>query len=296
MGQVILDLKRPSEYLEVVWLVLDETRVDEWLFDLMLKREVLEDFEVPIRESVKICKTMEEFGVVAHTVENLIVLTSGQMAKHLNLMAEHIKNNVNDGSPLAIVAMAWGNSPDSSQALVQMLKPKFRRLDNVKFFNSVPEYEKKTHIEEFPKFVLVDDFAGTGQTVLTRLKHIINHAKGKGVGVAPHVCLLFGMERAFEFVSATLETTHFCNKIRAGISGYFTGEDLAKRISDMKRLEQELAPEIDGIPLPSMGHGEAEALFFIKDGNAPNSNFPIFWWPKDASSFDRVTIMERAEL
>lgn len=104
------------------------------------------------------------------------------------------------------------------------------------------------------------------------------------------------MENAFETVSAQLGQTHFCNRIRAGISGYFAGEELTSRISDMKRLEQELAVDIDGQPMPSMGHGEAEALFFIKDGNAPNSNFPIFWWPKDVSNHDRFTIMERAEL
>ena len=220
--------------------MLDHSRVDEWLFDLMLKREVLEDFEEPIRELVSLCRSEEEFEIVAHTIENLIVLTSGQLSKNLNLMAEHIKGKIHDGSPLAIVAMAWGNSPDSSQALVQMLKPKFRSLENVKFFNSVPEYEKKDHIQEFPKFVLVDDFAGTGNTVTTRLDHIIKHAKGKGVAVVPNVCLMFGMEKAFEHVSATLEATHFCNKIRAGISGYFSGEELTKRMSDVSTCGTEM--------------------------------------------------------
>jgi hypothetical protein len=134
-----------TAYFEVVRLVFDESRIDPWLFDLLLKREVLEGFEAPIRELVKLCRTIEEFEVVAHTIENLIVLTPGQLAKNYDLMAEHIKTRIDDGSPLAIVAMAWGNGADSSQTVVQTLKTKFRSLPNVKIFNSVPEYEKKNH-------------------------------------------------------------------------------------------------------------------------------------------------------
>jgi hypothetical protein len=71
---------------------------------------------------------------------------------------------------------------------------------------------------------------------------------------------------------------------------------MSDNIKNMKRLEAELAQNIDGKVLPSMGHGEAEALFFIKDGNAPNSNFPIFWWPEDSKNNQRNTIMKRHEL
>lgn len=276
--------------------MLDEPFVNEWLFELLLRREVLEEFEEAIRELVKLCRTEEEFRTLSHTINNLIVLTSGQMDRYLNLMAAHIKNEIDDGSPLAIVAMAWGNEPDSSQAVVQMLKPKLRRMQNIKIFNSVPEFEKKTHVQDYPKFVLVDDFSGTGKTAEIRLNHITNHAKGKGVVVTPHVCLLFGMEKAFDHVSALLDRTHFCQKIRAGISGHFEGETLDTQIANMKRLEEELAPEIDGDPLPSLGNGQAEALFFVKNSNAPNSNFPIFWWPEDSANEERLTIMERAEL
>jgi hypothetical protein len=131
---------------------------------------------------------------------------------------------------------------------------------------------------------LVDDFAGTGKTVENRLNHIINHARGKKIDVDPNVCLMFGMEKAFQYVSSILANTHFCNQIKAGMSGYFSGKDLANKILNMKRLEEEFAPVVDDRCMPSMGHGEAEALFFIKNNNAPNSNFPIFWWPQDLDS------------
>ncbi|UYV36570.1 hypothetical protein N4R57_16415 [Rhodobacteraceae bacterium D3-12] len=276
--------------------MLDDNFVDEWLFNLMLRREVLEDFEEPIRELVRLCRNSNEFEVIAHTMEHLIVLTSNQLSGNLALMAKHIKENVDDGSPLAIVGMAWGESPDSSQAVVQSLKLKFRKHSNVKLFNSVPEYLKKTYIQEYPRFVLVDDFSGTGGTIEIRMKSIMNGAKSKGVEAIPHICLMFGMDKAHERVVETWPNTHFCNKIKAGISGHFDGEKLAETIANMKRLEEELAPVIGEVNLPSFGHGESEALFFIKGNNAPNSNFPIFWWPIDVANKDRHTIMERAEL
>ena len=61
--------------------MLDHSRVDEWLFDLMLKREVLEDFEEPIRELVSLCRSEEEFEIVAHTSELQFALASAPDAQ-----------------------------------------------------------------------------------------------------------------------------------------------------------------------------------------------------------------------
>ena len=66
--------------------------------------------------------------------------------------------------------------------------------------------------------------------------------------------------------------------LKAGISGHFSGQELVNKKALMQRLEQELAANIEGEPLPSLGYGGAEALFCIEKENAPNSNFPIFWW------------------
>ncbi|MEP6018228.1 MAG: hypothetical protein ABJ251_07065 [Paracoccaceae bacterium] len=277
-------------------MVVDKAEAEEWLFDLFLRREILSEFEEQVLELVKLCQNRAEYDLIKHTVERLIVLNDGQFSTQVFGMAEHIKNKVCNGKETAVVAMAWDDTPDSSQQLVQMLKSRFTREDPIRIFNSVPAFTKKDHIDKFEKFVLVDDFAGTGKTVENRYNHLVKHAEGRRVEIEGHTCSLFGMKAAYEYLEGKEIGAHFCRKLDAGLSGHFVGAELSARVATMKRLEQELASVIDGKPLPSMGHGEAEALFFRKDSNAPNSNFPIFWWPEDAKNEPRLTLMYRAEL
>ncbi|MFC3614532.1 hypothetical protein ACFORG_12220 [Lutimaribacter marinistellae] len=276
-------------------MVVELDEAQEWLFDLFLRREILSEFEEQVLELVKLCQSRAEYDLIKHTVEKLIVLNSGQLSTQVFSMAEHVRK-LSKGKQTAVVAMAWDDAPDSSQQLVQMLKSRFTREDKIRIFNSVPAFTKKDHVDQFEQFILVDDFSGTGKTVENRYNHLVKHAKGREVDIEGYACLLFGMKAAFDFLVSTGINVHFCRKLQAGLSGHFQQPELDDMIQHMKRLEQELAPAIDGTPLPSMGHGGAEALFFVKDSNAPNSNFPIFWWPEDAANKERNTLMYRAEL
>lgn len=114
--------------------------------------------------------------------------------------------------------------------------------------------------------------------------------------VEPHICLLYGMERAIKKVQGEGLDIRVVNSLRAGLSGHFSGNDLNSRVDAIRRIETQLAPIVDGVNVPSLGFNEAEATFCIRDTNAPNSNFPIFWWPEDASGSERRTLMVRAEL
>lgn len=278
-------------------MTISDTSINAWIFDLFLRRENLSDLEEPIYFLAKMCQNKEEFELIQHTLERLVALSNSQFEKSLTQMVEYIRQNIlSTEGPLAIVASAWGEAPDSSQELIQRLKVLLRKNDNIKFFNSVNFFERKNQVQEFPRFVMVDEFSGTGKTLIQRMEHIHKHAKSVDVEVESYICILFGMENAQRIIEAKFKNTHFCTILRAGISGYFCGEERVQKIECMKNLEQKLASEINGIALPSLGYGEAEALFFRRNSNAPNSNFPIFWWPKTSDMKDRDTIMHRAEL
>jgi hypothetical protein len=271
--------------------------VEAWLFDLILRREILGDYYESIKEITRICKSDDEYAVVKHLVENLIVLSSPQFAKQIDLLVASINKIGEKGDKeIAVVAMAWDDKPDSSQHLVQVLKSRFDRYSKVRLFNSVPSFCKKNNIETYPTYVLVDDFSGTGKTIDTRLAYIEKAAEARGVATDPHACILFGMEKAYTNLAAKWPNSIFCTTLKPGLSGYFSGQELEDKVANVKRLEEELAPIIDETTMPSLGHGQAEALFFIKEMNAPNSNFPIFWWPEDANGEKRVTLMNRSEL
>ena len=144
--------------------------------------------------------------------------------------------------------------------------------------------------------MIIDDFSGTGNTVIGRVKHISDNAKSRGLSVNSSVGILVGMQQAKKKIETAGLECHFIVECVAGISGHFSGENLEKYITCMKRLEEELCQEIDNTKLPSLGYGEAEALFCVAGWNAPNSNLPILWWPKDKHMKDRQTVMQRYEL
>lgn len=276
--------------------MLSDADITNLLFEVTLEREELEDYDQEIFELFRLCGNETEVEVVKHLINELHLPSLDQLPAKLNAMAKIARDLLGDGESLAIVAMAYDGAADGSQTIVQLLKPKLARSKGHKIFNAVPQYLRKGGIDKYPRFLLVDDFIGSGQTVLNRLKEIESNAKGRGQATEAHVCLLYGMENAYNTLVDNGHNVHVLNVMKAGLSGHYSGEELSERVAAMKRLEALLAPEIEGKVMPSLGYNSAEATFCIKDANAPNSNFPIFWWPVDVDGKDRETLMVRAEL
>lgn len=262
----------------------------------ILHADELDDFAEEIAELFRMCSSSDCVSIVVHLLRHLHLVTLDQIPSKLEGMAKVATQLLEDGRNLAIVAMAYDGSADGSQTIIQLLKPKLARARNLKIFNTVPNYIKKGGIDNYPRFILVDDFTGSGQTVLNRLKYISNKAAERKILIEPYVCLLYGMEKSIQLIQDSGYKVNVFNVLKAGISGYFSGRNLDISLDAVKKLEALLAPEIDGKKIPSLGYNHAEATFWIKDTNAPNSNFPIFWWPKYYDGLDRKTIMVRAEL
>lgn len=276
--------------------MLTDEEIGDLVFKISLKSSVLEEYDEAIADLLRVCDNQLEIDVVMHLLEQLHLPSLDQIPAMLTSMADFARELLQDDKRLAIVAMAYDGSADGSQTIIQLLKPKLGRSKSHKIFNSVPQYLKSGGIDEFPRYLLVDDFMGSGQTVLNRVKEIGSNAKGRKIVVEPHICLLYGMEQALQKVQNEGLDIRVVNSLRAGLSGHFSGNNLNSRVEAIRRIETQLAPIVDGVNMPSLGYNEAEATFCIRDTNAPNSNFPIFWWPEDASGSERHTLMVRAEL
>jgi hypothetical protein len=273
-----------------------EEQIDEWLLDLFMRNAHFSVHDKIIREMAANCTSNEQFETLVHLFNHLLILNQMQRHDYIETMSKFIQTDIHNGEKLAIVATAWDEQPDSSQFILHALKYYFQRNQKIKFFNSVPSYVKKDNLQKYPRYVLVDEFCGTGRTISQRVKYIVNEAKNRKLDVMGTALVIAGMKKAYETLDSEGISPFFLVTLKAGVTEYFNDPERTRRVDDVKKMEELLAPDIDGTQLPSMGNGEAEALFCFEKSNAPNSNFPIFWWPKDHQGKQRRTIMRRYEL
>jgi hypothetical protein len=272
---------------------IEEEQMRTWLFKLFVKKHELAPYEEPIKELLKICRNQQEFELIQHTLEKLVTVDAAYYQQVIIKFSKSFEKILGQlEGETALVAMAVDGQPDSSQRVAQEIKPHLD-IKNSDIFNSTSQFVKKSNMKKYQNFILFDDFSGTGSTVLNRIKKINDRAKELNHEITGVVNLMFGMERAASALNESGIVSHFLATFEAGISSYFEGAELRRKIDAMLRLENELAPEYENNQLPSLGYGRAEALFFIAGQNAPNSNFPIFWWPIDVHGARRLTLMKR---
>lgn len=274
---------------------MSNNELESYILSLLIRRGEIDGFETAIRELLTGCSSSDEFDVIKHVLENVLIIGTDRLARPIKALAERIVDEIVNNGPTAVVAMAYDSSPDSSQMLVQMLKPAMRGQSNVTLLNTVPSYLKKDISLEYTNCILIDEFSGTGRTVKNRIEYIQKDLASKGREGTIKAKVLFGMKEAKDTLESEGIEIEFLQILKAGISGYFNGQERERLTAAMKSIETQLAPDILGKPVPSMGHGDAEAMFNIKGWNAPNSNFPILWWPEDVAGKSRETMMVRYE-
>ena len=216
-----------------------------------------------------------------------------------DLIAHIVDNWALEESRTLIAAATRDDDPDSGQMIVQIMKPFLaeKNWNHAKLLNRVTRCAK--HIRHRPNVVIVDEFAGTGHTMVRRCKelrrqlHEYAHSKGFDLRLEIRVALVFAMNHAVQRIrrDAGVEV-YAVHEMQRGISDTFSGKALKKARRRMWRLEAGLKEIIDREKLPHFGWGAAEALFG-SPYNAPNSVFPIFWWPKSKDSSDRKTVLNR---
>jgi hypothetical protein len=103
------------------------------------------------------------------------------------------------------------------------------------------------------------------------------------------------MQEAKSAIEATGIELHVGKVLLKGITESSPASRVKTDISLMLRIEAALLASKDGFTLPSLGYGGAESLYCMDGGNAPNSVFPIFWWPWLADGNQRETLLNRAE-
>lgn len=196
-----------------------------------------------------------------------------------------------------IVALAADSGADSSQYVISDLKFLMDDLGwkRHKFTNTHGKAYQTYKLGLHKNIVLVDEFVGSGQTVLNRVSAISRVFNDNGiVDYSIRVKVLVSTEHALNKLKADGIKITAQHLIKKGISDYGTEEDRATNIRTMLEMESILKDFIHDKKLPSFGYNGAEALYYRDRGNVPNSVFPIFWWPAYKDGRDRKTLLTRA--
>jgi len=267
-----------------------------YLFDIFNEQPWLMLYERQILSLRSICCDEDEQAIVKTLLQRFNYYDGPKIRTGLNLIALQITHNwalKEDDS--VVLATAYDDDPDSSQLILQQIKSilvehgwNAPSMIN-KFGRVIKKLKDNTNLKNI---IILDEFSGTGDTIETRTDYLNKELKSQipGRNFDIYVALICGMEKA-EAKIDKLGVKYFLSRtLKAGITGYENEKCNDDLINYVKNIESRFLQKVNNHSIPSLGYGEAEALYYAENSNIPNSVFPIFWWKylADGTQFDRI--------
>jgi hypothetical protein len=245
------------------------------------------------------CSNQEQKDLILDLLNRFKYISGENFGLSLTEMAEDIVTDPDlSDETTQIVAMAAGSGTDSSQYILYSLKRILQEneWEKHKFTNTFGKiYSSYKKIKKHKNIVLIDEFVGSGRTVIGRIREIKKVFDAAGVtDYRIKVKVIVSTEIGKNAILAS--GTDFSSQIiiKKGISDYYSNQEFTNKIDLMLCLEDLLKQNYEGHELPSLGFGKTESLYCREGGNTPNSVFPIFWWPIYVNGNRRSTVLTRA--
>ncbi len=271
------------------------------LYELYYAQNWLVMIEPKVTELIDLCSTDEEKVLLFDLLKNFEFVDYGKFQTLLEMMAMRICQELNlDVNTTQITTTAFDNEPDSSQMLLQTLKSKFPKLGFNKVRTRSKGMDTIKYIDECPTIVMVEEFSGTGNTIISRYNNLQQNAQSKLNQIGSDkelriiVCLMVAMNRAAQKIRDAGIEVYVEKELCAGITQRYPEGEAEEKVVLMRSIEAKLDQEkMDAFP--TLGYGSAEALYSLQNSNAPNNNFPVLWWRhlSDGSAF--TPILDRQE-
>ncbi|MGV8561860.1 phosphoribosyltransferase-like protein [Pseudomonas aeruginosa] len=270
------------------------------LFSLSQAQEWLEDKELELKNLIfKECNSNEERELICSLIERFTYLS---MKNYCDAVDKLIDNVISiDGledSNTTFAAMSADSGADSSQYIIYDLKlilerKKWRKHKlKSRYTSAYDEFKKDS---SYKNIVLIDEFVGSGQTVLGRIKTIKQQfGKANDGNYNLFVRTVASTKSGAETIRNAGIDFESIITLERGISDHYDSNSSEEKIGIMIQLEDILSKEYEGKEMPSLGYGKAESLYCRERGNTPNNVFPIFWWPFLAAGGERDVILHRA--
>ncbi|MDD1794338.1 hypothetical protein LRP50_14460 [Enterovibrio sp. ZSDZ42] len=246
------------------------------------------------------CQTADEQELILELLERFTHVSGEKFIELINTLVEDIATDPDlEDSTTQIVAMTGDYNADSAQFVTYALKMPLERVkwrEHITVTNFQRAYKEfNKHGKRHKNLILVDEFVGSGRTIVGRVAQIKKIFRENGIEdlnikVKTIAASSVGLEKARE---EGINLTSYL-VIEKGISEHYELAEVPRKLALMDRLESILSTAYNDRNLPKLGYGETESLYTRDEGNTPNSVFPIFWWPYFQDQTERATILIRA--
>lgn len=172
-----------------------------------------------------------------------------------------------------------------------------KHFPSVNYCNRFERCFKKKDFPSIRHFFILDDFVGSGSTLLKRKEEFESKMAQNGREYSLHFVVASGMRFAVEGLHQQGIDVYCAYKMNRAISEYYLPGEVEHKIQLMSSLERKLATIINETDLSDyhLGYKQSEALFCRRFKNVPNNVFPIFWWKRYADNSDRKTLFIRSQ-
>lgn len=270
----------------------------DWIYKMMsTQRELLSGRTDALSELYRMCDTEDQLNLVSNLLSRFDYVDTNRYVSLLDQMADYIIQTGYPDEEIGVTALTIKSDADSSQEILQHLKVQLaikfgHRVLDSNFLNK--ESLQKLHEKGRNHFIAVDEFTGTGSTIVERYSRF-KEMKLKNATI--EFCIMSGMEDAVKHVQQAGIRVKVFNVLKKGISEYFPTDEVQSHIDDMYSLESKLAEKVNKKRLSefSLGFRQSETLYYKFLGNIPNNVFPIFWWKAYTGKKPRKTLFTRVQ-
>lgn len=268
------------------------------LFDICMKHQWLGEKKEALTHLLFVdCEDVETRNIVMQLIDKIKYITDIEYNQLLKYLAENIIQTESDPCKVQIVAMTGDSGADSAQAVVYSLKSILAQKDRdgYLFVNRYDHSYKEASRKNFnhTKIILVDNFIGSGDTVLGRIQRIKTQYGTQDIQICVKVlfCTEFGKKRLEQ---EGIEVYIVYEPLKKVIDDFYDIEEANLFKEKIKYIESKFLENFEGRPLHSLGYGEGQIALAIQDINTPNNVLPIFWWKYYKNMAKRPVILHRA--
>lgn len=233
-------------------------------------------------------------ALIDQLIQRFSYLTGDEYEEMLICIADYVAGNF-DLVDTILCATTADRHKDSAQKVLYDLTSMFalRGFYKVRTLNRYDSLQKEKM--PFKSVILVDEFIGSGQSIVGRVA-TIKRVFGQAGKACPeiHAIAIAGMQDSLRVIESKFSSLNVCVALRRGIAQHASPENICSEYEVMSKLEALLAQISHGEALPSLGYARSEALYSRQNGSCPNNVFPIFWWPELTSGQGRSPLFPRA--